>query len=213
MSDDVMPDDVTSSLRASYDRHADERERNEPEPWKQAVRQAFLDLLRAEGRHSLLEIGAGPGKDSLFFQQHGLDVTSLDLSPAMVELCRQKGLRALAGDIREQGFEPAELDAVYSMNCLLHIPKRELPAVLGEIRRVLRPGGLFFLGLWGGPDREGIWADDKYEPKRFFSFHTDDGIRAAVRPFFDEVSFAALPVNPSPDQHFQHLVLRRPANT
>jgi SAM-dependent methyltransferase len=204
-----MPDDPTTSLRAAYDRHAAERDQHEPEPWKQALRQAYLELLQAEERHSLLEIGAGPGKDSLFFQQQGLDVTAIDLSPAMVEHCRQKGLRAAVGDIRKQRFPSASFDAAYSLNCLLHVPKHELPAVLGAIRRVLRPGGLFFLGLWGGPDRESVWEGDRYEPKRFFSFHTDDGIRAAVRPFFDEVLFEAVPVRPAPDQHFQHLILRR----
>ena len=205
-----MADDPTDGLRAAYDRHADERDQNDPEPWKQQLRQAYLERLRAERARTLLEIGAGPGKDSLFFQQQGLDVTAVDLSTAMVELCRHKGLRAAVGDIREQGFPSASFDAAYSLNCLLHVPKRELPAVLGEIRRVLRPGGLFFLGLWGGPDRESVWEGDRYEPKRFFSFHTDDGIRTAVRPFFDEVSFEAIPVRPAPDQHFQHLILRRP---
>jgi SAM-dependent methyltransferase len=202
-----MPDDVTTGLRAAYDRAADDRDQKEPEPWKQAYRQTFLDLVLSERGHRLLEVGAGPGKDSLFFQQAGLDVTAIDLSPAMVGLCRQKGLRAQAGDVREQGFRSAAFDAVYSMNCLLHVPKRELPAVLGEIQRVLKPTGLFYLGLWGGQDSEGPWADDAYEPKRFFSMHTDDGIRAAVAPFFDEVSFEATDHGSS--GHFQRLILRR----
>jgi SAM-dependent methyltransferase len=202
-----MPDDVTAGLRAAYDRAADDRDQMEPEAWKQAYRRAFLDLVLAEQGRTLLEVGAGPGKDSLFFQQAGLDVTAVDLSPAMVERCRQKGLRAQAGDIREQGFASAAFDAVYSMNCLLHVPKRELPGVLGEIERVLKPRGLFYLGLWGGRDSEGAWADDQYEPKRFFSMHTDDGVRAAVAPYFDEVSFEATDHGSS--GHFQRLILRR----
>jgi len=202
-----MPDDVTATLRTAYDRAADDRDQKEPEPWKRAYRQAFLDLVQAEQGHTLLEVGPGPGKDSLFFQQAGLDVTAVDLSPVMVELCRQKGLRAQAGDIREQGFGSAAFDAVYAMNCLLHVPKQELPAVLGEIQRVLKPTGLFYLGLWGGQDSEGSWAGDTYEPKRFFSMHTDDGIRAAVAPFFDELSFEATDHGSS--GHFQRLILRR----
>jgi SAM-dependent methyltransferase len=76
-----VSDDPTASLRAAYDRHADERDRHEPESWKQELRQAYLDLLRTERARTLLAIGAGPGKDSLFFQQQGLDVTAVDLSP------------------------------------------------------------------------------------------------------------------------------------
>jgi SAM-dependent methyltransferase len=211
-----MSDDVTASLRTAYNRAVEERDQSDPDPWKEAYRQAFLEmveglvegLMEGKTRRTLLEVGAGTGKDSLFFQEHGLGVTCIDLSPAMIERCRERGLRAQVGDIREQCFAPASFDAVYSMNCLLHIPKAELPAVLAEIQRVLRPGGLFFLGLWGGQDSEYVWAEDHYEPKRFFSLHTDEGIRAAVQPFFAEVSFETHDAGPR--GHFQRLILRRP---
>jgi SAM-dependent methyltransferase len=202
---------VTASLRASYDRGADERERNTPETWKQDERREFLALLQAEQRRSLLEVGSGPGKDSLYFQEQALDVMCTDLSPAMVELCRQKGLQAYVRDFLDLGFSPASFDAVYALNCLLHVPKRDLPRVLASIQQLLVPGGLFFLGLWGGRDSEQVWEGDTYEPKRFFSLHMDDGIRAAVQPYFDEVSFKALTVGPDPDLHFQRLILRRKA--
>lgn len=202
-------DAVTARLRVAYDRHADERERNAPGGWKQTERQEFLDLLQVERRRTLLEVGSGPGKDGLFFQERGLDVTCTDLSPAMVELCRQKGLRAYVRDFLDLGFAPASFDAVYALNCLLHVPKRDLPDVLASIERLLVPGGLFFLGLWGGRDSEQIWDGDSYEPKRFFSFHTDDGMGETVRPHFDEVSFRTLRVGPSPDLYVQRLILRR----
>ncbi len=42
------------------------------------------------------------------------------------------------------------------------------------IQRVLAPGGLFYMGVWGGWDFEGILADDSYRLQRFFSFCTDN---------------------------------------
>ena len=204
-------DAVTASLRVAYDGKADERERNAPQAWKEAERQEFLALLQAEQRRTLLEIGSGPGKDGLFFQGQGLDVTCTDLSPAMVALCQQKGLRAYVRDFLNLGFEPASFDAVYALNCLLHVPKADLPAVLASIRRLLVPDGLFFLGLWGGQDSEQVWEHDTYEPKRFFSFHTDAGIQDAVRPYFEVLSFKALGESNGPDTHFQRLILRRAA--
>ncbi|TMD70000.1 MAG: class I SAM-dependent methyltransferase [Chloroflexi bacterium] len=42
----------------------------------------------------MLEIGAGTGNDSLFFRDNGLHVVCTDLSPAMVDLCTEKGLEA-----------------------------------------------------------------------------------------------------------------------
>ena len=205
--------DVTMRLRAAYDASVAIRDSAVPEAWRLAEREAFLHLLRAEGKSTLLEVGAGAGQDSLYFQEQGLEVTCVDLSPGLVEACRQKGLRAFERDFLHLGFPPASFDAVFAINCLLHVPKRELPAVLEAIRLVLKPGGLFFLGLWGGVDSEHIWEGDTYEPKRFFSLHTDDDLRAAVRPYFAEldaeIGFRTLQVGPNPQHHFQRLLLRR----
>jgi SAM-dependent methyltransferase len=205
--------DVTTALRAAYDGSAGERERGEVAPWKQAERERFLAALRRAGARTLLEVGAGTGKDALYFRDHGLDVTCTDLSPAMVALCRQKGLRAEVRDVLHLGLPPAAFDAVYTLNCLLHVPRRDLAAALAAIRAVLRPGGLCFLGVYGGRDSEGVWADDRHEPQRFFSFNSDAGLRRAVAPHFDLLDFRAVPVDRSGDSglHFQALLLRRPS--
>jgi SAM-dependent methyltransferase len=204
---------VTAALRAAYDRGAGERERTEQAPWKLAERQRFLGALRAAGARTLLEVGAGTGKDAGYFREQGLDVTCTDLSPAMVALCRSKGLRAEVRDVLHLGLPPAAFDAVYTFNCLLHLPKRDFPDALGAIRAVLRPGGLLFLGVYGGRDEEGVWAADRHEPKRFFSFHTDAGLRAAVAPHFEVLEQRTVPVSAhdSSGLHFQAFLLRRPA--
>lgn len=86
---------VIESLRAAYSlESAAQRDTSEKEDWKLVERQQFLALLQQEGKTTLLEIGAGTGKDSLFFQQNGLRVVCTDLSPAMIALCREKGLEA-----------------------------------------------------------------------------------------------------------------------
>lgn len=207
-----MYDDVIARLRDAYNRSAEEREQSSIAPWKLEERQAFLTMVRGEGKCSLLEVGAGPGKDSLFFQEHGLDVTCIDLSPEMVRLCRQKGLTAHDRDFLHLGFPPESFDAVYALNCLLHVPRSDLPSALQAIRQVLRPGGLFYLGLWGGIDFEGVWPDDQHEPRRFFSYHTDNGIQQAVRPYFDVLSFRRIDAERAGRLHMQALLLRRPAS-
>jgi SAM-dependent methyltransferase len=203
-------EDVTAALREAYDRSAGDRDRAPVASWKDEERRRFLDALRAAGARTLLEVGAGTGKDGLFFREHGLDVTCTDLSPAMVALCRAKGLRGEVRDVLHLGLQPASFDAVYAFNCLLHVPKRALSPALASIREVLRPGGLFFLGLYGGPDAEGVWPDDWHEPKRFFAFHTDDGICRAVGAHFDLLAFRPVTVGRNSGQHFQSLLLRRP---
>jgi SAM-dependent methyltransferase len=164
--------------------------------------------LKREQNESLLEVGAGHGRDSQFFQEHGVAVTCIDLSPEMVRLCRQKGLNAYRMDMIDLDFPDESFDAVYSLNSLLHLQKTELPIVLQNIRRVLENNGLFFLGLYGGIDFEGIWEKDSYDPKRFFSFHSDEGLEQVVAQHFKVLSFKQI-LPGDENLHFQSLLLRK----
>ncbi|OPG15049.1 hypothetical protein B2M26_13970 [Ferroacidibacillus organovorans] len=168
----------------------------------------FLSRLQRENRAKLLEIGAGTGRDSMFFEENGLLVTATDLSGEMVLLCREKGLSAEQMDASDLQFPDGHFDGVWTINCLLHVPKRDLPGVLAEVRRVLKPGGLFYFGVYGGMDFEGVWEADRYDPKRFFSFHTDAAIQETVRRFFTLESFRTIDYG-NEILHFQAMVLRR----
>jgi SAM-dependent methyltransferase len=112
-------------------------------------------------------------------------------------------------DMVDLDFPDASFDAVYALNSLLHLTKAELPAVLQNIRRVLKANGLFFLGTYGGYDFEGVWEQDSYDPKRFFSFHSDEGIRQVVTKYFTLLSFQQIMPGDN-NIHFQSLILRKP---
>lgn len=205
-----MTDETRSNLRTAYDRKAAERDELVKQEWKIVERINLLTLLQEEGKPSLLELGAGPGHDSLFFQQQGLDVTAVDLSPAMVDLCRAKGLPARVMDVADLRFADGSFDAVYAFNCLLHVAKAELPAVLQEIDRVLAPDGLCYVGLYGGPDQEGVWDDDTYEPKRFFAFYSDEALQQTLARVFNPVYFQRIVVEGIGERlHFQSVILRK----
>jgi ubiquinone/menaquinone biosynthesis C-methylase UbiE len=62
----------------------------------------------------LLEVGAGTGQDSIFFQVNGLAVAATDLSPGMVESCRRKGLEAYVMDLKDLSFPAESFDAAYA---------------------------------------------------------------------------------------------------
>ena len=198
-----------TNLVISYNRYAEQRDKREIEDWKAIERGEFLALLKREHKESLLEIGAGHGRDSKFFQESGLQVTCIDLSPEMIKLCEQKGLKAYVMDMVDLDFPDNSFHAVYSLNSLLHIPKKELPTVFQNIRRVLRANGLFFLGIYGGFDFEGIWEKDAYEPRRFFSFHSDEGVKQIVTGYLELLAFKPI-MEGEGDLHFQSLTLRKP---
>jgi SAM-dependent methyltransferase len=123
----------------------------------------------------------------------------------MVERCRAKGLEAHAMDFLNLDFLPESFDAGYAFNCLLHVPNADLPAVLDGIRRVLAPGALLYMGMYGGDGFEGVLADDWHQPARFFSFRTDDQLLQLIPPFFDLVDFHVVA---DERVYFQALTLR-----
>jgi SAM-dependent methyltransferase len=205
-----MDNDLRNRLRETYNRHAQARDSSTPQPWKLEERLNFLKLVQLEDKHTFLEVGAGPGRDGEFFQDHGLEVICIDLSPEMVQLCRQKGLKAYVMDVAKLAFSPDAFDATYALNSLLHLREAELPETLKGISRVMRPQGLFYLGVYGGFDFEGVWENDSYEPKRFFSFLTDEHLRSIAEETFDLLAFNTIPVDKEkPGLHFQSLILRK----
>ncbi|HZE38311.1 MAG TPA: class I SAM-dependent methyltransferase [Stackebrandtia sp.] len=201
-------EDVKDALRIAYDNDADARDAMADAAWKRSEREDFAALLRMAAASTLLEIGAGHGVGGRFFADEGLAVTCVDLSPELVERCRAKGLDARVMDFSNPDFEDVSFDAVFGMNTLLHVPRAELEGILRSVRRVLKPSGLFYWGQYGGRESEGVYDGDSCEPKRFFSFMTDERIQRIASSIFDVVDFHVVPQGDD-DFHYQALTLRR----
>jgi SAM-dependent methyltransferase len=204
-----MDKEIRINLRNAYDRQAADRDTATIAEWKLEGRNYFLSLLKKEGKKSLLDIGSGPGRDALFFLENGLKVTCIDLSPENISFCREKGLTAYVMDMGNMFFPDNSFDAVYSLNSLLHLPKVELPGVLNDIHYILKPGGLFYMGVYGGNDFEGIRVNDWADPPRFFSYYTDEYILEVVGQVFDILDFKRIQYREDASHHFQSLFLKK----
>ncbi|MDV2582373.1 class I SAM-dependent methyltransferase [Alkalibacillus haloalkaliphilus] len=198
------------SIVESYNQKAVERNSSSLQEWKVKEREKFLEYLLTEGCKSLLEIGAGPGKDSLYFKEQGLNTISTDISPEMIKLCKKKGLDAEVMSFANLDYPDHYFDSIWALNCLLHVSRKEIKGVLAEIKRVLKPSGLLYIGVYGGRNQEGVWKDDHYNPKRFFSFYDDESIKQLLAEFFIIENFEVVPKETvGGDFHFQSVVLRK----
>ncbi|POX43457.1 SAM-dependent methyltransferase [Streptomyces sp. Ru73] len=110
-------------------------------------------VFRAAGARDVLELGAGHGRDALYFAREGFTVRATDFSATGLEQ-----LRAAAGeqgvadrvttavhDVREPLPQPdGSADAVFAhMLLCMALSTEEIKALAAEVRRVLRPGGVF----------------------------------------------------------------------
>jgi SAM-dependent methyltransferase len=168
-------------LVAYYDNEVHERAGRELPADRVARREAFIGVLQAEGRRSVLEVGTGPGRDGTALAQAGLDYTGVDLAPASVAACRALGLDARVGSVLDLPFADCTFDAGWTMSTLLHVADADLDTALAELVRVLRPAAPLAVGLWGGKDlEEGPQGESAHGPARFFSFRSDEKVRAAL---------------------------------
>jgi len=121
------------------------------------ARDVVLDELRAVVPRRVLEVGCGWGELAARIQKElGCVVAALDLSPRMVELARGRGVDARVADVQDIPFEDGEFDAVVAAWMLYHVP--DLRRCLGEIVRVLRPGGTLVAVTNGVRDLAELWA-------------------------------------------------------
>ena len=192
-----MDPEVKATLKMSYDQHARLRDGETVQSWKVDEMDRFLARLQAADKGSgqrILDLGSGPGHQAIYLKNHGCQVTCVDLSDEMVNICLQKGLEAFAMDFCTLDLEPESFDAIWTMNALLHVPKDSLLQVLANMERVLKPDGFVYLGLYGGYESEGILENDTYRPQRFFSFYEDEHIQRKVTEVFDIEHFSVLPM-------------------
>jgi len=99
------------------------------------------------GGKKVLEIGVGAGIDTAEFLRNGAEVVSVDFSPLATRsaslLLKEANLEGhiLLTDARYLPFRDSQFDVVYSFGVIHHIPN--ISEVLEQVRRALRPGGLF----------------------------------------------------------------------
>jgi SAM-dependent methyltransferase len=114
------------------------------------------------GVRSVVEWGCGPGKAARYLAEaHGVRVTAVDASVAMIDLARRHHAHPLV-DFRVTGPEQldflpdAGVDAAIACFVLCEISESEpFAAILDETRRILRPGGRFTI-LQPHPGSSGI---------------------------------------------------------
>lgn len=121
------------------------------EPSSPAVHAA--EVFRSAGATEVLELGAGHGRDALYFAREGFSVQATDFSPVGLEQMQDAAhaqgvehrLTTTVHDVRNPLPLPdASVDAVFAhMLLCMALSANEIRALVGEIRRVLRPGGAF----------------------------------------------------------------------
>ncbi len=165
---------------AYYGRAAGEYAERTAHLEKDPALEAFIAALPKGAR--VLDLGCGPGVMAARMATEGLSVLATDAVPEMVEMAAARpGVEARVARFDDIQGE-AEFDGVWANFSLLHAPRGDLPRHLRAIRRALRRGGLFHIGMKVG---EGEKRD---ELGRHYTFFTE----AELRGLLTDAGFSVL---------------------
>jgi SAM-dependent methyltransferase len=130
------------------------------------------DNVRANS--TLLDLGCGAGMLALL-KRKGVALTGVDLSDECVAAaCRNGYDETVRSTLDALPFADGSFDYVVSLDVLGHIGAEEKDAVLAEIKRVLRPGGVTLHGI-ECTDRAGRRAYEEMAAEELRQFIAIDG--------------------------------------
>jgi ubiquinone/menaquinone biosynthesis C-methylase UbiE len=158
------------------------------EGWTDKGEQAAVEYARGlEPNSPILDIGVGAGRTTPLLRAISDDYVAIDFSESMVERSRRKypGVDIRNGDARDlSAFADASFGlVVFSWNGIDAVDHEDRMRILREVRRVLKPGGVFL-----------------------FSTHNLDGPGSGEKPWTLRVTDVAHP------RHLMQVFLGMPRN-
>src|SRR5688572_27025523 len=119
--------------------------------------QALLQEIEGGPAYGILRFGCGPGRDLRYFRSLGHEAVGLDGSEAFVAMARAlTGCEVLHQDFLALHLPTNRFDGVFANASLFHVPSQELPRVLLELRKTLKPRGVLFSSNPRGNNEEGM---------------------------------------------------------
>ena len=191
--------EVEETLRRFYDVELEERASRPLGDEREHQVHEYADRCVRERREHVLEVGCGAGRDGRVIADAGLRYVGVDLSPVGARICRDAGLTACAASALALPFADDSFDAAWTMSTLMHLPGDGLPQALAELSRVLVPGGVLEVGVWG-KDTAGEWFD---EHGRYFRHRTDDELRRLLGAVGEVTGFATWDYLDEAGAHYQ----------
>jgi SAM-dependent methyltransferase len=123
---------------------------------------ALLRHIHGEPPFTILDLGCGPGRDLVAFTALGHAAIGIDGAARFVAMARAaSGCEVWQQDFLALDLPDGRFDGVFANATLFHVPSRELPRVLGELRATLKPGGVLFSSNPRGSNEEG-WNRGRY---------------------------------------------------
>jgi ubiquinone/menaquinone biosynthesis C-methylase UbiE len=142
----------------------------------------FADMVPRGG--TVVDLGSGSGRDSLFFAAQGLKPLLIDNAPSLLRQAAKyvgDSATSVLADLRALPLGDQSVGGVWASGSLLHLSRSDISVGLTEIRRILRADGAFGICM-----RLGL-GEETCEDGRPFTYVSIEEIR-------DKCSFSNLKI-------------------
>jgi SAM-dependent methyltransferase len=124
--------------------------------------EVLLQHIEGEPPFTILDLGCGPGRDLKAFANLGHVAVGLEGAARFAEMARAySGCEVWQQDFLKLSLPAGRFDGVFANAVLFHVPSRELPRVLLELRATLKSRGVLFSSNPRGNNEEG-WDRGRY---------------------------------------------------
>ena len=145
-----------------YDRNAEDFWRGTRDHDVSQNIEALLQHIEGKPPFTILDWGCGPGRDLKALTGRGHVAIGLEGSARFAAMARAySGCEVWQQDFLKQSLPAARFDGVFANAALFHVPGRELPRVLSELRATLKGRGVLFSSNPRGSNEEG-WNQERY---------------------------------------------------
>ena len=138
----------------------------------------FIGHLKRPGI-PILGLASGKGEDELFLAKKGFNVVATDIDPKEIEFLASNAIKNIIEictaitDVNGLQFSAKSFEAIYMRLGLHYFCNDQLPRVISEMARVLKPGGLIFTVVKS--------REDHYY-KQFGETERQDGMVSCIDP-------------------------------
>jgi SAM-dependent methyltransferase len=148
--------DSSTHIQQSYDAIAREYadEIYEELAGKPFDRELLDRLAKRVGRGRVGDLGCGPAQIARYLRDRGVNAFGLDFSSGMLAQARHLNpeMPFVQTSMFALGLRSEALDGITAFYSIIHVPRERVVNVLGEMRRVLKRGGLLLIAFHLGSE-------------------------------------------------------------
>lgn len=160
----------------------------------------WIDMLeqRVAPGSSVLDLGCGCGVPVARRLARRYSVTGVDFSPVQIARARElvPDAKFVCADMTTLRYPDESFDAITCLFAIIHLPLDEQPPLLRNVRRWLRPGGLFVASVghqaWTGLEKDwlGVSGGDMWwshtDAATYRRWLEDAGLQVELEKFVPE---------------------------